>query len=125
MFEKILSSKQEKQEKNDLNCEICKKYNPNIELINTNDEVPNLGYTLSNDKLLSTGFKFLYNLEDSIKEMITSWSKKDIRPELEYTVQGGNEYIDERGKISNYELISFIFIHFYCCSESMKNVVNT
>ena len=84
--------------------EICKKYNPNIELISTDDEVPNLGYTLSNDKLLSTGFKFLYNLEDSIKEMITNWSKKDIRPELEYTVQGSKEYIDERGKISNYEL---------------------
>lgn len=84
--------------------EICKKHNSNIELVNTNDEVPNLGYTLSNSKLLSTGFKFLYNLEDSIKEMITNWSKKDIRPELEYTVQGGKEYIDERGKISNYEL---------------------
>lgn len=84
--------------------EICQKHNPNIELISTNDEVPNLGYTLSNDKLMSTGFKFLYNLDDSIKEMITNWSKKDIRPELEYTVQGGKEYIDERGKISNYEL---------------------
>jgi nucleoside-diphosphate-sugar epimerase/SAM-dependent methyltransferase/quercetin dioxygenase-like cupin family protein len=84
--------------------EICQKYNPSIKLINTNDEVPNLGYTLSNDKLKSTGFKFLYNLEDSIKEMIHNWSKKDIRPELEYTVQGGKEYIDSRGKISNYEL---------------------
>lgn len=84
--------------------EICQKYNPNIELISTNDEVPNLGYTLSNNKLMSSGFKFLYNLEDSIKEMIQNWSKKDIKPELEYTVQGGKEYIDERGKISNYEL---------------------
>jgi nucleoside-diphosphate-sugar epimerase/SAM-dependent methyltransferase/quercetin dioxygenase-like cupin family protein len=84
--------------------EICQKYNPSIKLINTNDEVPNLGYTLSNDKLKSTGFKFLYNLEDSIKEMIHNWSKKDIRSELEYTVQGGKEYIDSRGKISNYEL---------------------
>jgi nucleoside-diphosphate-sugar epimerase/SAM-dependent methyltransferase/quercetin dioxygenase-like cupin family protein len=84
--------------------QICKKYNSNIELISTNDEVPNLGYTLSNQKLLSTGFNFLYNIEDSIKEMIQNWSIKDIRPELEYTVQGSKEYIDDRGKISNYEL---------------------
>jgi nucleoside-diphosphate-sugar epimerase/SAM-dependent methyltransferase/quercetin dioxygenase-like cupin family protein len=84
--------------------ELCQKYNPNIKLIDTNDEVPNLGYTLSNNKLLSTGFKFLYNLEDSVKEMIYNWSKKDIRPELEYTLQGSKEYIDDRGKISNYEL---------------------
>jgi nucleoside-diphosphate-sugar epimerase/SAM-dependent methyltransferase/quercetin dioxygenase-like cupin family protein len=84
--------------------EICQKYNPGIKLISTDDEVPNLGYTLSNRKLLAAGFNFLYNIEDSIKEMIQNWSRKDIRPELEYTVQGGKEYIDERGKISNYEL---------------------
>ena len=84
--------------------EICQKYNPNIELISTDDEVPNLGYTLSNQKLLSTGFSFLYNIKDSIKEMVQNWSKKNIRPELEYIVQGGKEYIDARGKISNYEL---------------------
>jgi nucleoside-diphosphate-sugar epimerase/SAM-dependent methyltransferase/dTDP-4-dehydrorhamnose 3,5-epimerase-like enzyme len=84
--------------------EICQKYNSSIKLVNTNDEVPNLGYTLSNDKLKSTGFRFLYNLEDSIKEMIYNWSEKDTRPELEYTMQGEKEYIDNRGKISNYEL---------------------
>ena len=84
--------------------EICKKYSPKVILKETNDEVPNLGYTLSNEKLMATGFSFLYNLEDSIKEMIENWSSKDIRPELEYTVQGGKEYIDNRGKISNYEL---------------------
>jgi nucleoside-diphosphate-sugar epimerase/SAM-dependent methyltransferase len=83
---------------------ICQKYNPNIELNSTDDEVPNLGYTLSNEKLLSTGFKFLYNLEDSIKEMIHNWSVKDIRPELEYIDKGGKGYIDNRGKIWNYEL---------------------
>jgi nucleoside-diphosphate-sugar epimerase/quercetin dioxygenase-like cupin family protein len=84
--------------------ELCKKYNPSIQLIDTDDEVPNLGYTLSNSKLKSTGFSFLYNLENSIKEMIHNWSKRDIRPELEYTLQGTKEYVDERGKISNYEL---------------------
>jgi len=83
---------------------MCQKYNPNIKLISTDDEVPNLGYTLSNFKLLSTGFKFLYNLEDSIKEMIHNWSSHEIKPELEYIDKGGKGYIDERGKIWNYEL---------------------
>ena len=50
--------------------EICKKHNPNIQLKETNDEVPNLGFSLSNKKLLNTGFKFLYALDESIKEMI-------------------------------------------------------
>ena len=42
--------------------EICKKHNPKITLKETNDEVPNLGFSLSNKKLLNTGFEFLYNL---------------------------------------------------------------
>ena len=28
-----------------------------------NDEIPNLGFSLSNKKLLKTGFKFLYNFK--------------------------------------------------------------
>ena len=56
--------------------EICKKYNPNITLKETNDEVPNLGFSLSNKKILKKGFKFLYGLEESIKEMISKWSNK-------------------------------------------------
>ena len=52
---------------------ICKKINPNVKITKTNDEVPNLGYTLSNRKLLRTGFKFLYSLEESIKEMVEKW----------------------------------------------------
>jgi len=70
----------------------------------TNDEIPNLGYTLSNKKLLKTGFKFLYNLEESIKEMISKWSKQNINKNLEFVKKGEKEFIDERGKISNYEL---------------------
>ena len=45
------------------------KYNPKVELKETNDEVPNLGFSLSNQNL-KTGFKFLYALNESIKEMI-------------------------------------------------------
>ena len=55
--------------------EICKKYNPKVTLRETNDEIPNLGFSLSNKKFLKTGFKFLYNLDESIKEMITKMVK--------------------------------------------------
>ena len=84
--------------------EICKKYSPKVILKETNDEVPNLGFSLSNKKILSTGFKFLYNLDQSIKEMILKWSKQKITEDLEYVRDGENEYIDSRGKISNHEL---------------------
>ena len=75
-----------------------------MQIETTDDEVPNLGYTLSNKKLLNTGFKFLYSLEESIHEMIRKWSKTKFIKNLEYVKKGENEFIDDRGKISNYEL---------------------
>ena len=84
--------------------EICKKINPKVTLEETQDEIPNLGYTISNKKLLSTGFKFLYTVENCIKEMIEAWIDKSINPDLEYIDKGGNKYIDARGTINNYEL---------------------
>ena len=84
--------------------EICKKYNPKITLRETNDEIPNLGFSLSNKKILNTGFKFLYNLDQSIKEMITKWSKQDVTKDLEFVKDGENLFVDKRGKISNHEL---------------------
>ena len=84
--------------------EICKKYNPKITLRETNDEIPNLGFSLSNKKILNTGFKFLYGLDESIKEMIHKWSKHELIKDLEHVRDGGNEFIDDRGKISNHEL---------------------
>ena len=83
---------------------ICKKYNPNVNLRETNDEIPNLGFSLSNKKILKTGFKFLYNLEESIKEMISKWSELKIPKDLEYVRNGEDEFVDARGKISNHEL---------------------
>ena len=59
--------------------QICKKHNSKIILKETNDEIPNLGFSLSNKKLLSTGFEFLYNLDQNIKEMIEKWSKQNIK----------------------------------------------
>ena len=84
--------------------EVCKKHNPKITLKETNDEVPNLGFSLSNKKLLNTGFKFLYNLDQNIKEMIQKWSKQDLIKELEFVKNGENLFIDNRGVISNHEL---------------------
>ncbi len=84
--------------------EICKKHNPKITLKETNDEVPNLGFSLSNKKLLNTGFEFLYNLDQNIKEMIQKWSKQDLIKDLEYVKNGENLFTDDRGVISNHEL---------------------
>ncbi len=84
--------------------EICKKINPKIILRETNDEIPNLGFSLSNKKVLKTGFKFLYTLEECMKEMIIKWSKQDLIKDLEFVRDGDNEYVDSRGKISNHEL---------------------
>ena len=82
--------------------EICKDINPNVTLVETDDEIPNLGYTISNKKLLDTRFEFLYDIRTCIKEMIDAWSDKDIIPDLEYIDKGGKEYVDQRGKILNY-----------------------
>ena len=84
--------------------EICKKYNPKVTLRETNDEIPNLGFSLSNEKILKTGFKFLYALDESLKEMILKWSKQDLIKDLEHVRDGDNEFVDNRGKISNHEL---------------------
>lgn len=84
--------------------DICKKINPKLEITTTDDEVPNKGYSLSNKKLLSTGFEFVNNLETCIEEMITKWSFEKFDKNLEYTFKGVREFIDERGKISNYDL---------------------
>jgi len=84
--------------------EICKKHNPKVTLKETNDEVPNLGFSLSNKKILKTGFKFLYNIDQSIQEMISKWSKQNLIKDLEHIRDGDNEYVDSRGKISNHEL---------------------
>jgi nucleoside-diphosphate-sugar epimerase/dTDP-4-dehydrorhamnose 3,5-epimerase-like enzyme len=84
--------------------DICKKINPKLEITTTDDEVPNKGYSMSNKKLLNTGFEFVNNLETCIQEMITKWSFEKFDQNLEYTFKGVREFIDERGKISNYDL---------------------
>ncbi len=97
--------------------EICKKINPSITLTKTNDEIPNKGYTLSNKKLLKTGFKFLYNIKQSIEEMINKWKFSEKNKHLEYVYGGVNEFVDKRGKISNYELPESINLIGYITSK--------
>ena len=84
--------------------DICKKYNPKVQLKETNDEIPNLGFSLSNQKILKTGFKFLYSLEKNIAEMIFKWSKHNMIMDLEYVRNSQNDYLDKRGQINNFEL---------------------
>ncbi len=84
--------------------QICKKHNPKVILRETNDEVPNLGFSLSNKKLMNTGFEFLYNLDQNIKEMIQKWSEHEITKDLEHVRDGKNIFKDKRGTISNHEL---------------------
>ena len=98
--------------------EICKKHNSNVQIKITEDEIPNLGYTLSNKKILDTGFKFLYNLDESISTMIQKWIFKKDETDLEYKTRGEKEFVDKRGKISNYELTEPINLIGYI--ESVK-----
>ena len=85
--------------------EICKKNNPKTSIKITEDvHSKSWIYALSNKKLLATGFKFLYSLEESISTMIRQWSYKHNDDDLEYKTRGKKEFIDKRGKISNYEL---------------------
>ena len=101
--------------------DICKKINPHIQIEITKDKTPNAGYTLSNKKLLKTGFKFLYNLENSITEMIEKWKYVPDKNNLEHIFKGQNEFIDKRGKISNFELTEPINLIGYI--ESKKGTV--
>ncbi len=85
--------------------QVCKKHNPKITLKETNDEVPNLGFSLSNKKLLKTGFEFLYNLDQNIKEMIEKWSKQNIKNDLEYVKDGENLFKDELREVLKKTLV--------------------
>ena len=80
--------------------DLCKKINKKTDLVITDDPVPNEGYTLTNKKIRSNGFKFLYNVEDSFREMIESWSDQSQVLSNEIIESGADEFVDERGIIS-------------------------
>jgi nucleoside-diphosphate-sugar epimerase/quercetin dioxygenase-like cupin family protein len=103
--------------------EICKEINPNVTLIETNDEIPNLGYTLSNQKLVDSGAQFLFGgregLKKSLREMISNWTVKH-RTELEYKLppSTNKDIVDERGLIRNYDLPESINMIGYITSKA-------
>ena len=79
-----------------------KKINKDVQIVNTKDSVPNKGYSLSNKKIKNAGFEFLYNVEKSIEEMVESWKDKAIITSNEEIETGADNFIDDRGIISNY-----------------------
>ena len=82
--------------------EICKKYNKELKIVSTKDKTPNSGYSLSNSKIKNFGFEFLYPIQDSIKQMTESWKKNKLELTNEIIEKGKDEFIDERGIISNF-----------------------
>ena len=100
---------------------ICKKVNKKLTLIRTSDPVPNKGYSLSNKKILGKGFKFHYNLENSIKSMVESWQDKNKLEKNEDIEVGQDNFVDSRGIISNYYIDDFINMIGYV--ESTKGTI--
>ena len=82
--------------------QICKKVNKNLIVKSTDDDIPNKGYSMSNKKIKREGFKFLYNLSQSIEEMHKAWMDKEILKDNEIIEKGQDNFIDDRGIISNY-----------------------
>ena len=81
---------------------ICKKINNKINVIPTDDEIPNLGYWLDNKKIINTGFTFLYNLDSCLEEMINAWKFETKDQFNEEIITGTDKYEDSRGLIENY-----------------------
>lgn len=101
--------------------EICKKYNSELKIISTKDMIPNGGYSLSNSKIKKEGFKFLYNIEDSIKEMLDAWKQNKLPNINEKIDYGQDQFIDHRGIISNFHFEDNINMIGYV--ESLKNTI--
>ncbi len=101
--------------------DILREINPNQQIIETQDEIPNLGYTISNKKMLTTGFTIKNNLRDSLNDMFINWTKKRSSELDEYIAKGADIFQDDRGIISNYELSEPINLIGYI--ESKKGTV--
>ena len=62
----------------------------------------NHNLSLSNKKIKSTGFEFIYSFENSAKSFFESLKSRPILYENEQLESGQDNFIDERGLISNY-----------------------
>ena len=101
--------------------EICKNINKKLTLIKTSDPVPNKGYTLSNKKLLQTGFTFQHEIKDSIKLMYDSWKDEITEKYNEELEVGKDNFVDSRGIISNFYIDDYINMIGYV--ESVKGSI--
>ena len=100
---------------------ICKNINKKLTLIKTSDPVPNKGYTLSNKKLLQTGFTFQHEIKDSIKLMYDSWKDEITEKYNEELEVGKDNFVDSRGIISNFYIDDYINMIGYV--ESVKGSI--
>ena len=101
--------------------EICKTINKKLTINLTTDPVPNKGYSLSNAKIKNEGFKFLYNFKDSAKDFIKDIKNIEIISNNELLEKGADDFVDERGIISNYYMDDYINMIGYV--ESKKGTI--
>ena len=52
--------------------QICKSYNPKINLILTNDKIPYKGYFINSRKIKSLGFRYNYFYQDFVKDFLVN-----------------------------------------------------
>ena len=100
---------------------LCKKVNKNLDVVITDDPVPNKGYSLTNKKIINEGFRFHYKIENSIKTMVESWKDKEKYKSNELIEIGTDNFVDSRGIISNYYIDDSINMIGYV--ESTKNSI--
>ncbi len=101
--------------------DICKKINKNISIRKIDKKVPNKGYSLSNKKIKDLGFNFLYSFKNSVEDFSNSLSDVDKLLDNELIEIGKDNFIDDRGIISNFYVDDTINMIGYV--ESKKNTV--
>jgi|SaaInlStandDraft_1057018.scaffolds.fasta_scaffold17351_2 nucleoside-diphosphate-sugar epimerase/2-polyprenyl-3-methyl-5-hydroxy-6-metoxy-1,4-benzoquinol methylase/dTDP-4-dehydrorhamnose 3,5-epimerase-like enzyme len=101
--------------------DICKKINKNLSIKNIDKKVPNNGYSLSNKKIKGMGFNFLYNFKKCVEDFSKSLSDIDKLPDNELIETGRDNFIDNRGIISNFYIDDSINMIGYV--ESKKNTI--
>jgi nucleoside-diphosphate-sugar epimerase/2-polyprenyl-3-methyl-5-hydroxy-6-metoxy-1,4-benzoquinol methylase/dTDP-4-dehydrorhamnose 3,5-epimerase-like enzyme len=101
--------------------DICKKINKNLSIKNIDKKVPNKGYSLSNKKIKGMGFNFLYNFKKCVEDFSKSLSDVDKLLDNELIETGRDNFIDNRGIISNFYIDDTINMIGYV--ESKKNTI--
>ena len=98
---------------------ICKKINPKLEIVETKDEIPNLGYTISNKELFKNWFSIYTAYLRSIKDMIEKW--KFVENKNNLSIFYGKRICYNRGKINNFELTESINLIGHITSRNRKS----